>query len=85
METSFVINVIVIALCIGGILWGAFRGFVIQIAGIAGIILGLYLASLFTPSVASWVNGYFGGDNNLTALKIGVYIVLFIVIVILKR
>ncbi len=82
---ALTLNIAIIAIAIAAIIWGAYKGFVTQIVGIIGIILGLYLASKLTPGIAGWLNEYFGGENSLDGLKIGCYIVLFIIIVILCK
>lgn len=79
------INAIILAIALAALVWGAFKGFVIQIVGIIGIVLGLYLSSKLTPGIAGWLQEYFGGESSLSAIKIVVYVVLFIIILILCK
>lgn len=79
------LNAIILAIALAALIWGAFKGFVTQIVGIIGVVLGLYLASKLTPAVSGWIQGYVGEEHSLSAIKIVVYIVLFILILILCK
>lgn len=77
------INIIVIALSLAALAWGAWKGLTTQLVSILGIFLGIWLAANFTPTVAEWVQGVFGENVSMSVIKIIVYALIVIAIIIL--
>jgi membrane protein required for colicin V production len=77
------IDVVVIALLIAAAIWGIFKGFLAQLISIIGVVIGIWGASKLTPSVSAWAISLFGAEDSASAIKMGCFILLVVLIIII--
>lgn len=74
--------ILAIPLTIGAIR-GFSKGFILEVASLAGIIIGVFLAALFSGLISELLLGYV--DWNPNAMKIVAFIIIFILVVIIVK
>jgi len=79
MEMNHVDIILAIPLTIGAIR-GFTKGFILELASLAGIIIGVFLAALFSGLISQLLLEYV--DWNPNAMKIVAFIIIFIFVVI---
>lgn len=79
------VNIIIIVCAVAALAWGAWKGFTSQVVGLAGLILGIWVAAKFSPAVVKWIDSLFGGGTQIGIIKIIVYILLVILVILICR
>ncbi len=79
------INIIIIVCAVAALAWGAWKGFTSQVVGLAGLILGIWIAAKFSPAVVKWIDSLLGGGSQVSIIKIIVYIQLVILVIIICK
>lgn len=81
------LDIVILALFIPGVIKGLSKGFLEQGISIAGIVLSLYLAPIYSGTVASWLQGYVNvsdGVLNILAFALVLLAVLVVVMIFAK-
>ena len=66
MEGYNYIDIVIVLVALGGLIGGLRAGLILEVAGVAGLILGLAGARLFGPSLLPTVQELTGSDSMLT-------------------
>lgn len=81
------LDIVILALFIPGVIKGLSKGFLEQGISIAGIVLSLYLAPIYSGTVASWLQGHVNvsdGVLNILAFALVLLAVLVVVMIFAK-
>jgi len=81
------IDYIIIAFLIAGFILGFKEGFVRKLIGLAGIILGTYLAFNYSKNASKYLLNFFEKDSYLSEIIAGllIYLLIFAVASVMKR
>lgn len=79
-----IIDIIILIVTVGALVYGFWRGFIVQLGAVAGLIVGVLACRLFGDSLAVWIGDVLPSlsDNVGTAMLINrtiAYVILFIV------
>ncbi len=59
-------DIVILAIVLISAVYGALKGFISQLVGIASLILGIWGASKFTPAIAEYLKGFINiGETSL--------------------
>jgi len=76
-----IFDILIIALLIFAFIKGLFKGFVMGLSGLIGIILGIYLAKYFSAPVIRFAEFLFGIDQKISP-AVG-FIIVFLIAILL--
>ena len=76
-----IIDIVILVIVFVSAIIGAFKGFISQLASMVSVVLGIFGASKFTPSIAGYLKGFINASD--TTLHIICFILLFLAIVLI--
>jgi len=75
-----VLDIIIIATMVFFVVKGVLRGFIREVASLAGIILGILLASAFQPQVTTYLKPYLPDTSYLSLISFAAIFILILVL-----
>ncbi len=76
-----IVDIVVIGILIAATLWGAWKGFIIQLVSLLGLLAGIWAASKLTVTVADWCRTYLPDDASDSIVRAVIFVLILILVI----